>query len=132
MERFRLPKSRILRSKKEIDELFSKGKGNTHYPVKVIYLVKKSEQNDVGATAMFVVPKKRFKRAVDRNLLRRRMKEAYRLNSLFIEDVSIEKNLKLNMAFLFTSDQIENFATIQKSIQEILNIVKKGLWLSNV
>lgn len=127
MERFRLPKSRILRSKKVIDELFSKGKGNSHYPIKVIYLVKKSEANDVGTTAMFVVPKKRFKRAVDRNLLRRRMKEAYRLNCHSIEKECIEKNLKLNMAFLFNSNQIEDFATIQKSIQQILNSVSKGL-----
>ncbi|HPJ44841.1 MAG TPA: ribonuclease P protein component [Tenuifilaceae bacterium] len=127
MKGFGLPKSRILRSKKAIDELFSKGKWNTHYPVKVIYLVKKEEMDNIGVSVLFVVPKKKFKRAVDRNLLRRRMKEVYRIRNRVVHEFCVEKKTSVNIAFLYVSDRIENFTTIQKSIYTLMDSILKNL-----
>lgn len=121
MKRYRLPKSRILRSKKAIDELFSNGKAITCYPLKVIYLLQQIEHNDIGAAAMFVVSKKKFKRAVDRNLLKRRVREAYRLTFHEINQVCVDRKITLNMAFLYLSSQQESYDSIHKSMQTIFN-----------
>ena len=68
---------------KSMADLFEHGKTGLNHPIKFVYI----EGGNVGeypASVAFSVSKKKFRKAVDRNLLKRRMREAYRLNkSLF-------------------------------------------------
>jgi len=72
---------------------------------------------------MFVVPKKNFKHANDRNKLKRRMREAYRLQK---EDFykSLEL-IKINLAFLYYGNKPEEYDTIFKAIAKLLNNLTK-------
>src|SRR5471030_2413656 len=72
-------KEERLCNKKLIDELFHNGSSFLCYPFKASWLII-DEPRQIPAQILFSVSKKRFKRAVDRNLVKRRMREAYRLN----------------------------------------------------
>jgi ribonuclease P protein component len=72
-------KEERLCNKRLIDGLFHNGSSFLCYPFKVSWLPSGDSQS-FPAQILFSVPKKRFKRAVDRNLIKRRMREAYRLH----------------------------------------------------
>lgn len=76
---YRLPKSERLHAEKLIKELFHEGSSFFLYPFKVIYLRKTDLQGQVNQV-LFSVSKKKIKRANGRNFIKRRLKEAYRLN----------------------------------------------------
>lgn len=79
------PASEKLKSKKTIGTVFSEGKSATNFPVKLIYVPlvnSKDEKFKVGVS----VPKRSFKKAVDRNLLKRLMRESYRKNKYLFEN----------------------------------------------
>lgn len=112
-------KQERLTGKKAIDLLFSKGKGVNSVPLKMI--IKPSLNTQIyPARVMFVVPKKKFKRAHDRNLLKRRMREAYRINKNAFYTLLNEKELKVSCAFLYTGGKADTYAVIQKALVELL------------
>ncbi len=120
-------KSERLCSKKILGELFKKGSATVGtfylFPFRVLYLPQPDPtspadrpENTAPAFPAIVitVPKRTFKRAVHRNLIRRRVREAYRLNkSLF----SPEKPLPAYIAFLYTAKQIISFEEIEKGMK---------------
>ena len=67
----------------------------------------------------FTVPKRSFKHAVVRNRLKRRMREAYRLNKYMLNE-NYSRNHVINIVFIYTGKEELSYAKIQKSIQKIL------------
>src|SRR4051812_43206035 len=76
----KFPKEERLSSKKLIEELFSKGSSYYLYPFRLLVKDEKLPEGQLFPQVLISVPKKKFKKAVDRNRLRRQIKEAYRLN----------------------------------------------------
>jgi ribonuclease P protein component len=98
MATFSFPKSERLHKKKTIQELFDKGSSFYLYPFRVFF----QNAPDLPANqVLFSVSKRNFKRAVDRNLLKRRMREAYRLNKHSIPGTS-----KFQIAYIYTSKEL--------------------------
>lgn len=92
---FTLPKKEKLKSKKLIEQLFAEGRTLAHYPIRLIYLKTKLEDNakiKIGVT----VSKRNFKSAVKRNRIKRLMRESYRLNKS-----QIFNNIEGDYAFMF-------------------------------
>ena len=110
------PKKEHLCGEIRINKLFSNGKAFIVYPLRVVYSV---EQNstDVPVKVLVSVPKKRFKRAVKRNRLKRLMREAYRLNKSTLMEKCIEKNFAVQIAFNYVSDDEMDFKAIQSKMQ---------------
>lgn len=79
MRKFTFPKSEKLTSEKLIQELFDKGSSFYLYPFKVFFMPH-PDQEQPSHQVLISVSRRSFPRAVDRNLIKRRMREAYRLN----------------------------------------------------
>jgi ribonuclease P protein component len=117
-------KSEILRSKKQIDVLFERGRSSLSHPLKMVYM-KVDEVQPFPAQALFVVPKRAFKKAHDRNRLRRRMKESYRLQKHHLYEALNASGARLALAFIYVSGKDEPFAVISEKLGKLLDKLKK-------
>jgi ribonuclease P protein component len=114
-----LVKTARLKSDKKISELFEMGKSLTSPHVRLTYLIETSEKQ-VTIKAGFAVPRRNFKRAVDRNLLKRRMREAYRLNKNILESVLSPAQITISLMFIYQADKVEDYLKISDSIISLL------------
>ncbi len=112
-----LPRSERLRSFGAIRRLFQSGESGFVYPLRYVWF---AESDQIPSTeVLFSVPKKFQKRANKRNLLRRRMKEAYRLNKEPIR--SREGNpVALDLALVYCSKERVEYRVIEQAVQRIL------------
>lgn len=111
---FRFSKKERLTGKKEIEELFKNGSSFYLRPLLVKY------QPEAGPAShhrvLFTVSKKNFKRAVDRNLLKRRMREAYRLN----KDV-LNSGIFYKIAFVYVDKRVLPYTQIEPKLKILLH-----------
>lgn len=113
-------KQERLCSRKAIDQLFLKGLSFNSSPVKMM-LIKTTLDTGFPGQAMFVVPKKKFKLSPDRNLLKRRMREAYRLNKGGFYEALNQNGLNVQFAFIYTQSKALEYGAIEKAIQTLLS-----------
>ena len=106
-------KKEKLKSQKLIEKLFSEGEAVTAFPLKMIYL-KIDNGNLLGVS----VSKRHFKRAVDRNRIKRLLRESYRLNKNLLIDNNVE-----GYAFmiLYLGKELPDFETVNKRAQSLFN-----------
>lgn len=113
------PKSEHLCGEIRITELFTKGEAFISYPLRVVYLLQ-PKKDEKSVSVLVSVPKKRFKRAVKRNNLKRLIREAYRLNKQSFIALLEEKEMQLHVAFNYVSNDELDFATIDKKMKQAL------------
>ena len=109
------PKSERLTGRNDIARLFQDGESIFSHPYKLVYL---SAESADQSRFLVTVPKRNFKSAVKRNLLKRRTREAYRLNKHLISDK------KYDLAFIYIAKDVLSFSTIEKKLLELLHRLK--------
>lgn len=116
------PKSEKLCSQKSIDRLFAKGESFIAYPLRVVYFLEdENEESKQLPSVLASVSKKKFKRAVKRNRVKRLIREAYRLNKQPIIDLLKANNMRMDIAFLYLKDELPAYAEIEKSLLKTIN-----------
>lgn len=109
-ERFTLNANERLKSRKVIQRLFKEGKSFSHFPFRVMYL--SADAQIVPLQAGFTVSARNFKKAVDRNRIKRLMRESYRLQKNDLKS-SLEKNQKmLAIFFIYTGSEMPAYKDI--------------------
>jgi len=125
LPRLTFKKNERLSSRKSIEELYSSGQSFYSKNFKIIYLIQK-EISLYPCQVVFSVPKKLFKRAVDRNLLKRRMREAYRTNKPDFYKELTDKKVFLHVLLLYSAKEILSFEEINRNMQQAsCDLVKK-------
>lgn len=124
------PKTERLCSRKTIGRLFEKGsteaKTSYLFPFKVFYLVDSDVPPNQPPQVLFSISKRNFKKAVDRNLLRRRCREAYRKNKhLFFS--SPEQRPPSYIAFILIAKTKVDYETIERGLQKLIGRLGKEL-----
>lgn len=116
-----LAKSERLSSLTAVRRLFQDGVSGFVYPFRYTVIVEKSTSPTVEV--LFSVPKRNHKRANKRNLLRRRTKEAYRLNKSSLWSVTTERGVAVDMALVYSSKEVLPYKTIENAVQRIIDEV---------
>lgn len=116
-----LAKSERLSSLTAVRRLFQDGVSGFVYPFRYTVIVEKSTSPTVEV--LFSVPKRNHKRANKRNLLRRRTKEAYRLNKSSLWSVTMERGVAVDMALVYSSKEVLPYKTIENAVRRILDEV---------
>ncbi len=110
------PRKERLKSKKLIERLFVEGTSINAYPLKLIYL-KAPLSEDVFFQVAAVAPKKNFKAAVQRNRIKRLIREAYRLNKHFIFN---NTEAQYALVILYLGKEMPSFAQIEEKTKAVL------------
>ncbi|HTE29523.1 MAG TPA: ribonuclease P protein component [Chryseolinea sp.] len=110
MRKFTFRKEEKLTSEKLIQELFAKGSSFYLFPFKVFYM-SNPDQDRASHQVLVTVSKKNFSRAVDRNLIKRRIREAYRLNK-----ASLGMQSKLVIAYIYSVKEILPSSQMQERL----------------
>jgi ribonuclease P protein component len=100
---------------KEMDFLFEKGASFVVYPLRVVY-VEKQPVSGAEAAVLISVPKKKFKRAVKRNRIKRLIREAYRLNKHLLLESLRAKEKGLLIGFLFVGNELPEWKTVEVAV----------------
>jgi ribonuclease P protein component len=123
---FEFPKKQKLCSETVIKEMFSNGKSFTTSALRLVWKVD-NNQDEVAVKSIIVVPKKKIRLAVKRNIIRRRMKEAYRLHKIELENMLKNKELQLSIAIIYQKGNILPYKTMEEEIKLILERLSKEI-----
>lgn len=116
-KQFTLGKSERLKSRKSIEQLFDGGHRFSYTPFRVFYMLNGKPGLRFGAG----VSSKNFKKAVDRNRIKRLTKEAYRLQKNGLQQQLKEKNAGLDLFVIYTGKELPEYKNVYKSITAILH-----------
>lgn len=132
-----LSRAERLRSLSAIRRLFGEGKSGFVYPFRYNFLIhtdapsvpsaadEQTTSSSEYVKVMFSVPKRFHKRANKRNLLKRRSREAYRLNRTSLVESLSSRGLRVELALVYSTKESHSYKTIEYAVQRILEQVIK-------
>ncbi|MCB0517169.1 MAG: ribonuclease P protein component [Chitinophagales bacterium] len=113
-----------LKSRKRIKELFESGKSRAFFPLRCVWLSAETSTPSAPVQVAFSVSKKNFPHATDRNLLKRRMREAYRLQKHLLYP-KIAPQQTISLMFLYIAREKANYASIYAQMTKCLHYIIK-------
>ena len=112
------PKSERLNSKIKIDKLFGNGNSFVLEDFKVYFSV--SEQKVPSVSILISAPKKLEPKAVERNKIKRLIRETYRLNKTILTTKLVDRKVEVNIAFILLKSDFSDYKSVEQKIKLIL------------
>ena len=115
-------------SRKQIEMLFGGGTSQSlaAFPLRVVYMTQALPMGEAPVQILVSVPKKHFKHAVDRNRVKRQIREAYRLNKTILYDV-LAPNEQLLIGFIWLSNQHYPTPVVAQRVVSLLHRIAEKL-----
>lgn len=113
-------KEERLKSKKTIASLFKEGKSFGQYPLRILWTTLPMVEGMASFQFTASVPKRKFKLAVNRNRIRRQVKEAYRLHKHLLFEASIKEDTSYAIMVLYTGKESLPYEDIDKAMQNMI------------
>lgn len=121
-------KSERLNSKLIIDKLFAGGNSSmAAFPLRVVYMRTPKVEGQPPVSILISVPKKRFHHAVDRNHMKRLVREVYRTNKSMLWKLLEDKDYSLAIAFVCITDTMPTFYQVSKGVKKALVRISESL-----
>lgn len=98
--------------------LFKNGQSLFSYPIRLVWM-RSPHYHPFIAQVAFAVSRKNFKKAVDRNRLKRLMREAYRNNKVLFYEAGKDK--KISLLFIYVADELLPYPTIERAVCTLRN-----------
>lgn len=113
-------------SRKIIDGLFSEGEGIKSYPFMLRYQFT-TLPKEIPFQIVITAPKRNFKKAVDRNRIKRLMREVFRKNRQEIEELLKSKNEQLALFMMYTAREMPDYQLVERKMIKALEKLKDNL-----
>lgn len=131
----KFPKSERLTSRKLIEKLVEEGNSFSQYPFRLTWMTVELKDG-VPAQVAIVVSKRNFKRSVDRNRIKRLMREVYRKNKSDFHKTLTNKKMQCALLLMYTGKVVPDFAEVDRKLRLTLQrfeeaIAKSGVNQSN-
>ena len=119
-------KQEKLKSRKMVEELFAQGKNQSIFPIRIFYkfLPVQADEKSIMEAGVSV-SKRNFKKAVDRNRIKRLLREAYRLQKKELLQVLKEQQKKGYVFFIYTHKELPTYQNIFDTVAKCLAILKR-------
>jgi len=121
---FTLGRDQRCKSRKLIEKIFRQGKSLSQFPFRVFYVY---DDHVTQLQAGFGASSRNFKKAVDRNRIKRLTREAYRLQRPALSERLGEKGRTLALFFIYTGKELPDHATVSGKMDVILQKLIKEL-----
>lgn len=123
---FTFHKEEHLCGRKAFESLMKEGSSQFRFPFKVLW-IKTDYPLTYPAQIAFSVSKKRFKRAHQRNLIKRRLREAYRMNKNPLYQFLQEKEIKIQFLIIYIAPNIMAYHEIEPKIKSVLDSIMAAI-----
>lgn len=127
MTDYSFPNSEHLKSRKTIDYLFREGLSLKVFPMRFQFHISTPEEKEVGMNVGFVVSKRTRKNAVDRNAVKRQIRESFRLNREPLQLKLDATSLHLDMMIIFINPSESSYNHIDKAMKKAIKILCEKL-----
>lgn len=125
-QRYTFGKEERVTGEKRIEKLFTDGQSFIAYPLRVVFMEYECEKPR-SASVLISIPKKRLRLAVQRNRMKRLIREAYRLNKHLFCGTCLKDGCGIDIAFIYIKNELSEYAAVEKGIHKALREIPRLL-----